>query len=74
MGDASADAKDDLKLISGVGPKYEETLNGIGIYTFEQVSKLTPDTIQAIEEITQYFPGRIERDDWIGQALKLMNK
>lgn len=74
MGDASADAKDDLKLISGVGPKYVETLNGIGIYTFEQVSKLTPDTIQAIEEITQYFPGRIERDDWIGQALKLMNK
>lgn len=74
LGDASPDGKDDLKLISGVGPKYEETLNGIGIFTFEQVSKMTPETIKAIEEITQYFPGRIERDDWIGQALKLMNK
>lgn len=70
----AAGAKDDLKLISGVGPKYESTLNSIGIYTFEQVSKMTPNTIKAVEEITNYFPGRIERDDWISQAKKLMNK
>ncbi len=74
LGQAAEGIKDDLKLISGVGPKYEETLNGIGIFTFEQVSKMTPATIEAIEEITNYFPGRIERDDWIGQAKKLMNK
>ena len=74
LGEAAEGVKDDLKLISGVGPKYEETLNGIGIFTFEQVSKMTPATIEAIEEITNYFPGRIERDDWIGQAKKLMNK
>ncbi|PCJ66355.1 MAG: hypothetical protein COA58_06145 [Bacteroidetes bacterium] len=73
LGDASG-AKDDLKLISGVGPKYESTLNSIGIFTFEQVSKMTPETIKAVEEITNYFPGRIERDDWISQAIKLMNK
>lgn len=72
MGQGSADNKDDLKLISGVGPKYEETLNGIGIFTFEQVSKMTPEAIKAVEEITNYFPGRIERDNWIGQAKKLM--
>jgi len=73
LGDASG-AKDDLKLISGVGPKYESTLNSIGIFTFEQVSKMTPDAIKAVEEITNYFPGRIERDDWISQAKNLMNK
>lgn len=73
LGDSSG-AKDDLKQISGVGPKYEETLNTIGIYTFEQVSKMTPETIKAVEEITNYFPGRIERDDWISQAKKLMTK
>lgn len=72
MGEGSAANKDDLKLISGVGPKYEDTLNSIGIFTFEQVSKMTPEAIKAVEEITNYFPGRIERDDWIGQAKKLM--
>lgn len=74
MGEASTKTSDDLKLISGVGPKYEETLNDIGIYNFEQLSKMTPEAIKAIEELTQYFPGRIERNDWIGQAKKLMNK
>lgn len=72
IGEATADTKDDLKKISGVGPVYEEKLNSLGIYTFEQVSKLTPESIQAIEELTKYFPGRIERDDWMSQAKKLM--
>jgi predicted flap endonuclease-1-like 5' DNA nuclease len=73
LGTVEEGTKDDLKKISGVGPVYEKTLNGIGIYTFEQVSKLTPETIKAIEELTGYFPGRIERDNWIGQAKDLMN-
>jgi len=73
LGVGNADQKDDLKKISGVGPKYELQLNSLGIYTFEQISKLDSETIQAIEELTKYFPGRIERDDWIGQARKLMN-
>lgn len=72
IGEATADNKDDLKKISGVGPVYEEKLNSLGIYTFEQVSKLTPESIQAIEELTKYFPGRIEREDWMSQAKKLM--
>jgi predicted flap endonuclease-1-like 5' DNA nuclease len=66
--------KDDLKRISGIGPVYEKTLNSIGIYTFEQVSKMDAATIKAVEEITNYFPGRIQRDDWMGQAKKFMNE
>ncbi len=74
VGEVAADDKDDLKKISGVGPVYEEKLNSIGIYTFEQVSKLTPETIKAIESLTKYFPGKIEREDWISQAKNLMDK
>lgn len=64
--------KDDLKKISGIGPKYEQTLNSIGIYTFDQVSRMTQEVIKAVEEITNYFPGRIEREDWMSQAKQLM--
>jgi predicted flap endonuclease-1-like 5' DNA nuclease len=73
VGTADATQKDDLKKISGVGPVYEGKLNDLGIYTYEQVSKLTPEGIRAIEELTKYFPGKIEREDWIGQAKNLMN-
>ena len=37
-GIAKPDAPDDLKLISGVGPKIEGTLHELGIFTFAQVA------------------------------------
>ena len=74
IGTASADEKDDLKLISGVGPKLEGVLNGIGIFTFVQVSKMTKSEYDLMDSITKSFPGRAERDNWAAQAKELMNK
>ncbi len=69
---ASADDKDDLKLINGVGPFIEKKLNNLGIYTFEQVSQFDEDLANKVTDAIQFFPGRIQRDDWRGQAQKLM--
>jgi molybdopterin-containing oxidoreductase family membrane subunit len=71
--DASTQQADDLKKISGVGPKMEQILNSIGIYTFLQVSKMTKKEYDLLDSITGSFPGRAERDDWSGQAKKLIN-
>ena len=70
--DKSSQTADDLKKISGVGPKMEEVLNSIGIYTFLQVSKMTKKEYDLLDSITGSFPGRAERDDWAGQAKKLI--
>lgn len=61
---------DDLKRISGVGPKLEEVLNELGIWSYGQVAKLTQAEIAWLDERLG-FKGRIGRDDWIGQARKL---
>ncbi|MGZ2258310.1 hypothetical protein [Roseobacter sp. A03A-229] len=61
---------DDLKKISGVGPKLEETLNSLGIWHFDQVAALTKEDIAWVDERLR-FKGRIERDDWVGQAKTL---
>ncbi|WP_103068388.1 hypothetical protein [Aquimarina sediminis] len=74
FGKADASQKDDLKLISGVGPFIEEKLNSIGIYTFDQISKFTTEDIDTVTALIQFFPGRIERDKWTKQAKKLKNK
>ena len=71
--DPSTQTADDLKKISGVGPKMEEVLNSIGIYSFLQVSKMTKREYDLLDSITGSFPGRAERDDWSGQAKKLIN-
>lgn len=71
FGKADASQKDDLKKISGVGPFIEKKLNGIGIYTFDQISKFSKKDIDDVTDLIKFFPGRIERDDWVGQAGKL---
>lgn len=64
-------AKDDLKLIHGIGPSIEKKLNALGIYSFRQISEFTSRTIDEITEAIKFFPGRIERDNWVSQARNL---
>ena len=68
---ANPSEKDDLKLINGIGPFIEEKLNAIGLYTYEQVSQLDEELVERVTDAIQFFPGRIKRDDWVGQAAKL---
>lgn len=63
-------AVDDLKLISGVGPKIEGTLNELGIYTYAQVASWKKAEREWVDGYLN-FKGRIERDDWVKQAKAL---
>jgi len=63
-------AADNLKEISGVGPKLESTLNEAGIFHFWQIASLTAEQIEALDGKLD-FRGRIERDKWIEQARML---
>ena len=60
--------KDDLKLIKGIGPVMEATLNDLGVTTFKQLADFTQSDIEKVSEAIGAFPGRIERDDWVGKA------
>ena len=68
FGTADRNNKDNLTKIEGIGPYIEEKLNEIGIYNFDQISKFTFEDIRILTELIDFFPGRIERDDWVGQA------
>ncbi|WP_432411979.1 50S ribosomal protein L21 [Rasiella sp. SM2506] len=68
-----ADAQD-LKLINGIGPAYEKRLNEVGIYTYEQISKLKAadrEELSAIDGITRE---KIESEEWVKQAKELLKK
>ncbi len=58
---------DNLKRISGVGEKIEAALNGLGIYTFEQIAQWDKDNIAWVDEYL-VFKGRIDRENWVEQA------
>ncbi|KGD99574.1 NADH-quinone oxidoreductase subunit E [Rhizobium sp. YS-1r] len=61
---------DDLKMISGVGPKIEGILNELGIFTFAQVAAWKKAEREWVDGYLN-FKGRIERDDWVKQAKAL---
>ena len=63
---------DDLKAISGIGPKLEAVLNGLGIWTYGQIATWSAEEIAWIDD-TLGFKGRIGRDDWTGQAGTLLS-
>jgi len=65
-----AGGADDLKMLKGVGPKLEQTLNELGFYHFDQIAAWGPAEVAWVDNRLT-FKGRIERDGWIEQAGKL---
>lgn len=63
----------DLKAISGIGPKLEKVLNGLGIWTFGQIAAWTPEEVAWVEDYLS-LTGRIGRDGWTAQAAALAVK
>jgi NADH-quinone oxidoreductase subunit E len=63
-------ADDDLKRIRGIGPKIEQKLQGQGFYRYADLASLDAAAIEALD-IALNLRGRIEREDWVGQAQQL---
>lgn len=68
---ASFGKPDNLKEISGVGPKLERLLHQNGVYYFWQVAEWSRRDIDIVDAKLEVFKGRIARDNWVTQAKKL---
>lgn len=68
---AAAVATDDLKKISGVGPKLEQVLNAMEIRSYAQIAGWTEADITKVDDQLK-LSGRISRDDWVGQSTVLL--
>ena len=65
-----AGVPDNLQRIRGIGKRNEELLYSLGIFHFGQIAAWTPAEARWVGAHIA-FPERIERDDWIGQAIVL---
>ena len=68
---ASGAGRDDLKLIKGIGPAIEKTLNELGIFRYDQIADMSEYDIERVARRLRGFRSRIYREDWIGQARDL---
>ncbi|RRB07532.1 hypothetical protein [Larkinella rosea] len=71
IGYSTLSEADDLKEIVGVGPFFERKLHTLGIFSFRQLANFTTEDVEKVSDIIEFFPDRIEREDWVGQAKQL---
>ena len=65
---------DDLKEIIGIGKVFERALNDLGVFNFRQIASFGVADIARVNAKLKEFKGRMEQDDWIGQAKELHYK
>lgn len=64
---------DDLKRIKGVASVLEGRLHELGIFTFKEITTWDDADMDRIDDHLG-FEGRIQRDDWQGQARRFHNE
>jgi large subunit ribosomal protein L21 len=64
----TANTKDDLKMIKGIGPAIEKKLNQAGIHTFEALARLTAEELENILGSTKRL---VQEGNLITQAKQL---
>lgn len=69
--DPANSTADDLQKLGSVGPVMEQNLHQLGIYTYDQVSKMQKEDYDLLDDIIDSFSGRATREDWASQAKKL---
>jgi len=62
---------DDLQKIVGIGKKFEQTLHELGVYSYRQIANFGVADVARVNMQLKEFKGRMEQDDWIGQAKEL---
>ena len=62
---------DDLQEIVGIGKAFESTLHNLGIVSYRQIATFGVSDIARVNRELKEFKGRMEQDDWIGQAKEL---
>lgn len=69
-GPARASAGDDLTRIKGIGPAIRKKLKTLDVHSFHQIAGWSAADMRKVDAALG-FKGRIQREDWIGQARSL---
>ena len=68
---AASGAAEDLKLISGIGPKLANVLLARGINSYAALAEMDDAALKALDAELG-LDGRVLRDDWAGQARAIL--
>ena len=53
---------------------FEHTLHELGVFSFREIANFDISDIARVNSELKEFKGRMEQDDWVGQAKDLLFK
>ena len=65
--------EDSLQLINGIGPKFSERLEAMGVFSFQQIAELDWRGMVRLADALGTTPERIVRERWLAQARDLQS-
>jgi large subunit ribosomal protein L19 len=64
---------DDLKAIKSISADLEAQLRKLNVLKYEQIANFSDEDIANVDEVLN-LNGRIEKEDWIGQARAMLTE
>jgi len=64
----TSEREDNLTKVYGVGKRYAEMLNELGLSSFEQLAKLRKAEVRTLAGALGVLDDRLEAEDWVGSA------
>jgi molybdopterin-containing oxidoreductase family membrane subunit len=72
--DPAVQTADDLQKIESIGPLLEQKLHQVGIYTFDQISRLSQADFTLLDSLIDEFQFEGRYEEWTSRATQLKNK
>ena len=72
IGEFKGDSADDLTMIKGIDEFTQKKLNSLGLFTYEQLSRVDSAASKDVNDALEMLPGKIAELDWTKQAITML--
>ncbi|MGB1460798.1 MAG: YqiA/YcfP family alpha/beta fold hydrolase [Candidatus Thalassarchaeaceae archaeon] len=72
IGDFVGSSYDDLTLINGIDEFTQKKLNSLGVFSYEQLSRMDSTIAKEVNDALEMLPGKVIEMDWTKQAITML--
>ena len=72
IGEFGGSSFDDLTLINGIDEFTQKKLNSLGVFSYEQLSRMDSTSAKEVNDALEMLPGKVIEMDWTKQAITML--
>jgi len=72
IGEFGGSSSDDLTLINGIDEFTQKKLNSLGVFSYEQLSRMDSTTAKNVNDALEMLPEKVIEMDWTKQAITML--